>query len=296
MSLGGDADDGTDPLSQAVNELSATSGTLFVDRRRQQRRQRPVDRHRARRGRRRAHRRRGRRRRRDGRASPAAARASGDGAAQAGASSLPASTSPPPAPPGPSSATRSSTTAYTTHRAAPRWPRRTWPALAAILEQQHPSWDGEQLKAAIANSTVPVADATGFDAGTGRVDALRGHPADRALGPRVRRARLLSVAAVSTSRRRATTLTYTNHGGAARRRSPSPSPRRTGRGSPRSASHSLPRRLTIPACSEGLSIEVLLDPSLPGRVVLRRRDRLQPPGRWSVIPPSASASKASITT
>ena len=44
--------------------------------------------------------------------------------------------------------------------------------LAAILKQEHPNWDGEQLKAAIANSTVPVADATGFDAGTGRVDAL----------------------------------------------------------------------------------------------------------------------------
>ena len=44
--------------------------------------------------------------------------------------------------------------------------------LAAILKQEHPTWDGEQLKSAIANSTVPVADATGFDAGTGRVDAL----------------------------------------------------------------------------------------------------------------------------
>ena len=44
--------------------------------------------------------------------------------------------------------------------------------LAAILKQEHPDWDGEQLKSAIANSTVPVADATGFDAGTGRVDAL----------------------------------------------------------------------------------------------------------------------------
>ncbi len=44
--------------------------------------------------------------------------------------------------------------------------------LAAILKQRHPAWTGEQLKSAIANSTVPVADATGFDAGTGRVDAL----------------------------------------------------------------------------------------------------------------------------
>ena len=30
MSLGGDADDGTHPLAQAVNELSASSDTLFV--------------------------------------------------------------------------------------------------------------------------------------------------------------------------------------------------------------------------------------------------------------------------
>ena len=44
--------------------------------------------------------------------------------------------------------------------------------LAAILKQEHPTWDGEQLKSVIANSTVPVANATGFDAGTGRVDAL----------------------------------------------------------------------------------------------------------------------------
>ena len=44
--------------------------------------------------------------------------------------------------------------------------------LAAILQQRHPAWTGEQLKSAIANSTVPVAGATGFDAGTGRVDVL----------------------------------------------------------------------------------------------------------------------------
>ena len=44
--------------------------------------------------------------------------------------------------------------------------------LAAMIKQQHPGWDGEQIKSVIANSTVPVADATGFDAGTGRVDAM----------------------------------------------------------------------------------------------------------------------------
>jgi hypothetical protein len=45
--------------------------------------------------------------------------------------------------------------------------------LAAIVKQAHPTWDGEQLKDAITESTVPVANATGFDAGTGRVDAIR---------------------------------------------------------------------------------------------------------------------------
>ncbi len=45
--------------------------------------------------------------------------------------------------------------------------------LAAILKQEHPDWDGERLKAAIVGSTVPVAGAGAYDAGTGRVDALR---------------------------------------------------------------------------------------------------------------------------
>ncbi|WP_393063233.1 S8 family serine peptidase [Streptomyces sp. LN549] len=44
--------------------------------------------------------------------------------------------------------------------------------LAAMIKQQHPDWDGDQIKSLIANSTTPIADATGFDAGTGRVDAL----------------------------------------------------------------------------------------------------------------------------
>jgi subtilisin family serine protease len=43
--------------------------------------------------------------------------------------------------------------------------------LAAILKEEHPGWDGELLKEAVADSTVPVAGATAFDAGSGRVDA-----------------------------------------------------------------------------------------------------------------------------
>ena len=65
--------------------------------------------------------------------------------------------------------------------------------LAAILKQEHPTWDGEQLKSAIANSTVPVANATGFDAGTGRVDALEAIHQD-VLAPGLAVAGLLRVA------------------------------------------------------------------------------------------------------
>jgi len=41
--------------------------------------------------------------------------------------------------------------------------------MAAILKQVHPTWDGERIKALIAETTVPVAAATGFDTGSGRV-------------------------------------------------------------------------------------------------------------------------------
>ena len=44
--------------------------------------------------------------------------------------------------------------------------------LAAILKEEHPGWDGDRIKSVIVNSTSPIANATGFDAGTGRVDAL----------------------------------------------------------------------------------------------------------------------------
>jgi subtilisin family serine protease len=44
--------------------------------------------------------------------------------------------------------------------------------IAAIVKQEHPTWTGQQLKEVIAASTVPVANATAFDAGSGRADAL----------------------------------------------------------------------------------------------------------------------------
>ena len=45
--------------------------------------------------------------------------------------------------------------------------------VAALLKQRHPRWDGERLKAVIASSTVQIPDASGLDAGSGRVDALQ---------------------------------------------------------------------------------------------------------------------------
>lgn len=45
--------------------------------------------------------------------------------------------------------------------------------LAAILKQAHPGWDGERLKAVIAGSTDPIPFAGAFDAGSGRIDAAR---------------------------------------------------------------------------------------------------------------------------
>ena len=168
MSLGGDADDGTSPLARAVDELSASSDSLFVvaagntgpeastvtapgsadaaltvgavDRndamaRFSSRGPRPVN----------------------GGLKPevvapgvdiTAARAAGTGLGPAV---------------GEYYTTISGTSMATPHVAG----------LAAILKQEHPSWSGERLKSAIANSTVPVAEATVFDAGTGRIDALR---------------------------------------------------------------------------------------------------------------------------
>jgi subtilisin family serine protease len=61
--------------------------------------------------------------------------------------------------------------------------------IAAILHEEHPSWDGDQLKEAIVGSTVPVLTPAGYnpvtayDAGTGRVDALRATQTDITADP-----------------------------------------------------------------------------------------------------------------
>ncbi len=60
--------------------------------------------------------------------------------------------------------------------------------VAALVKGEHPAWDGDRVKSAIVDSAVPVAGATGFDTGTGRVDASRAvraevlAPAARSLG------------------------------------------------------------------------------------------------------------------
>ena len=190
MSLGGDPDDGTSPLAQAVNELSATSDSLFVVA--------------------------------AGnigcRPSTVTTPGSADAALTVGAVDV-NDTMAPFSSRGPrlrngalkpevvapgvnitaaraagtqlgpivdeSYTTISGTSMATPHVAG----------LAAMIKQEHPDWDGDQIKSVIANSAVPVAHASGFDAGTGRVDALGRDPPDGArpgdADPRVLRVAVL---------------------------------------------------------------------------------------------------------
>ena len=255
MSLGGDATDGTDPLSRAVNELSASTDTLFViaagnsgsnpetvtapgaadaaltvgavD-------DADVMAYFSSRGPRRG----------DGALKPdVVAPGVGITAARAAGTSLGL-------PLDDLYTSLEGTSMATPHVAG----------MAAILKDAHPEWDGERLKAAITSTTVPVADATGFDAGSGRVDA------ERAVAATVLASASLNLGYYAwpqtdlpTTR---TPLTYTNTGGApaalvlslASQDGAAPAPA----GVSLSAS-----TLTIPAGGQA-SVDVLLDPSLPG--------------------------------
>ena len=183
MSLGGDADDGTNPLSQAVNELSEGSDTLFVIA--------------------------------AGNSGPDASTVSSPGSARdaltvgavddddamasfssRGPLVRSGGLKPEVSAPGVDIiAARSAGTSlgtpvddYYTSLSGTSMATPHVAGLAAILKQEHPSWDGEQLKAAIANSTVPVSGANAFDTGTGRIDALQAihaevlAPATKSLG------------------------------------------------------------------------------------------------------------------
>ncbi len=132
--------------------------------------------------------------------------------------------------------------------------------LAAMLKQQHPTWDGEQLKSVIANSTVPVANATGFDAGTGRIDALEAihqdvlAPASLSLG---------SYAwPYSDLETTSTTLTYTNTGNAPVTLALDLAGQ-DGSAEPTGSMTLGTKEVTVPAGGTS-SVEVLLDPTIAG--------------------------------
>ena len=254
MSLGGDPGDGTDPLSRAINELSASSDTLFVVA--------------------------------AGNSGSEPMTVTAPGAADAaltvgavddadvmayfssrGPRSGDGALKPDVVAPGVGiTAARAAGTSlgvpvddlYTsldgTSMATPHVA-----GLAAILKDAHPQWDGERLKAAITSTTVPVADATGFDAGSGRVDAAR------AVAATVVASASLNLGYYTwpqtdlpTTR---TKLTYTNTGGTAATLALSLASQ-DGAAAPTGVSLSA-STVTIPAGAEA-SIDVLLDPSLPG--------------------------------
>ena len=287
MSLGGDTDDGSDPLAAAVNELSATSDTLFVI----------AAGNNGGNGR-----------------PPSPHPASADAALTVGAVDVHdvmagfssrgprfrnGALKPEVVAPGVDvTAARaagtelgpSSTSLHDDQRHLDGHPARGRPGRdpqAGAPELGRRAAEGGDH----ANSTVPVADATGFDAGTGRVDAARAVAAT--CSPRRRSPGLLRVAVVrpADDAHDADLHEHRRRSGDAR-----PLARRAGRsrGGPG-------RRLALGPDAHG---------SGRRRGVGRRAPRPEPagtgsfsgvvmasnpPGRWPV-PPSASASRASITT
>ena len=130
--------------------------------------------------------------------------------------------------------------------------------LAAIIKEEHPDWDGERIKSVIANSTVPIADATGFDAGTGRVDALLAiqqdvvAPASLSLG---------SFAwPYSDLQPTSTALTYTNTGDAAVTLSLALTGQ-DGSAEPTGSMTLAADQVTVPAGATS-SVDVVLDPTV----------------------------------
>ncbi|WP_426565323.1 S8 family peptidase [Angustibacter sp. McL0619] len=256
MSLGGDPDDGTHPLSRAVNELSASSDTLFVIAAGNSG---------------------------EAGASTVSSPGAADAALTVGAVDVhdvmagfssrgprlrDGALKPEVVAPGVDvTAARAAGTAlgpvvddlYTTisgtSMATPHVA-----GLAAILKEEHPTWDGERLKSAIANSTVPVADATGFDAGTGRVDALKAihqdvlAPASLSLGSYAWP--YSNLAATRTA------LTYTNTADAPVRLSLALTGE-SGAAEPTGSMRLAADTVTVPANGTA-SVDVVLDPTVAG--------------------------------
>ncbi|HUL80482.1 MAG TPA: S8 family peptidase, partial [Vicinamibacteria bacterium] len=168
MSLGGDIGDGTDPLSQAINDLSASTATLFVVAAGNNGSDASTV------------------------TAPGAARAAltvgavDDNDALAWFSSRGplvggAGVKPDVVAPGVDiTAARAAGTSlgnpvddYYTDLSGTSMATPHVSGVAAILKEEHPAWDGERLKEAITASAVPIAGASAYEAGTGRVDALR---------------------------------------------------------------------------------------------------------------------------
>src|SRR4029079_3966864 len=91
--------------------------------------------------------------------------------------------------------------------------------------QEHPTWDGATLKAAITASTAPVPGAGAYDAGSGRIDAHRAvrpsrvSTAQRAVGQSVVSTPSVNLGSFAWPHNdlapRSTPVTYTNLGGSA---------------------------------------------------------------------------------
>jgi subtilisin family serine protease len=167
MSLGGDTGDGTDPLEQAVDQLSATSPTLFVIAAGNNGSSPTTV------------------------TSPGAASAALTVGAVDGTDTMAVFSSRGPrldgtvkpeivAPGVDIVAARAAGTSlgnpvdqYYTSLSGTSMATPHVAGVAAILKEEHPLWDGVQLKAALVGSAVPVQGASAYDAGAGRVDALR---------------------------------------------------------------------------------------------------------------------------
>ncbi len=132
--------------------------------------------------------------------------------------------------------------------------------VAAIVKQRHPAWDGERIKAAITGSAVSVPSATAFEAGTGRVDALQ------ALGVNVVSAPALNLGSYPWPQQELqptrTPLRYENLGVAPVTLALSVAAQDSAAGAPAGVSLSASTLTLAPGGTA--VVDVQLDPSIPG--------------------------------